>query len=414
MKLRDKNYGVSVQQKTLNRSALAGTDNAPVGESSKEAFDEFMNGAPRRPTDDGCTVQESRVHKGSYTPTTILVTCYRKAQPQEILFQLEPVLRKAGFTVNDILSLFQEELRNRGFEIYEVPDGVIGPLDGGDLRFVYITNDKGDSVDYERLPAAQIMRPSDVIQQDDGSYRQGFRLHARGWPVRGNVETLFVPEYNGIHKGELVECRWDKAEVVWRPTGKTKAVAAPWNVDSDIKEKSRIEFNKPLHNSGPKQKPIGQSSTGTPPKQEMRHLELRKTPVGTSDMIGRELEDHQLEEEAVKATERETTLWGPLHIHVCDRSRGEEIPDGSEFTIEVVHHCYWHKHCFDDLLENIPAKTFSEVEQIVTALRNRQWPGRGIDGFWLGSNHYDPRLVQLAEKLGLVKQPDKNEDEEAA
>jgi hypothetical protein len=44
---------------------------------------------------------------------TIALSCYRKAYPQEILFQLEPVLRKIGIRWWEIIGLFQEYLRQR-------------------------------------------------------------------------------------------------------------------------------------------------------------------------------------------------------------------------------------------------------------------------------------------------------------
>jgi hypothetical protein len=92
--------------------------------------------------------------------TRILVTCYRKAYPQEVLHQLEPVLRKAGFRWWDIIGLFQKELRKRGFQVYEIPDGQIGPPDGGDIRYVFITDEREDLNDSCPLPAPQVLRPS--------------------------------------------------------------------------------------------------------------------------------------------------------------------------------------------------------------------------------------------------------------
>lgn len=153
----------------------------------------------------------------------ITVSCYRKAYPQEILFQLEPVLRKAGFMWWDLVGLFQEELRRRGFEVLDVTE------DGeGDSHYICVTDEK-EGIDGSKLHAAQAMRPSEIIRRGDGTYQQGFRLHSRGWPADKPVETLFVPDYNGFHAGDLVQCRYDEKDRVWIPTGKTQSVAAPWN-----------------------------------------------------------------------------------------------------------------------------------------------------------------------------------------
>lgn len=156
----------------------------------------------------------------------ITVACYRKAYPQEILFQLEPVLRKAGLRWWEIIGLLQEELRRRGFEVFDVTED-----EEGDSHYICVTDGK-EHLEDSHPHLAQLMRPSEIIRRDDGSYQQGFRLHSRGWPAEQTVETLFVPDYNGIHVGDLVECRYDTREAVWRPGGKTKRVAAPWNAAS--------------------------------------------------------------------------------------------------------------------------------------------------------------------------------------
>ena len=46
------------------------------------------------------------------------------------------------------------------------------------------------------------------------------------------METLFVPDHNGFHIGDLIQCHYVKKDRVWIPTGKTQKVAAPWNENS--------------------------------------------------------------------------------------------------------------------------------------------------------------------------------------
>lgn len=159
----------------------------------------------------------------------ITVICHRKAYPQEILFQLEPVLRKAGLRWWDIIGLFQEELKERGFKVSEITDEYASPNEDGDLSYLSISDETAEPIDQSRLPYGQVVRPSELIREEDGSYHQGFRLHSRGWHAVKPVETLFVPEYHEFHTGKLVQCRYDRKEDVWIPTGKTEPVAAPWN-----------------------------------------------------------------------------------------------------------------------------------------------------------------------------------------
>jgi hypothetical protein len=159
---------------------------------------------------------------------TITIVCYRKAYPQEILTQLEPVLRKVGFTWKEIIGLFEERLREKGFEVFEIPDDPNDPCATDELRYLEITNEGAGVSNESKLPAPQVLRPSEIIRCKDGAYRQGFRLHSHGWPAERPIEKLFVPEYNGFHIGDLVQCRYDKEKCEWRPTGESKRVIARW------------------------------------------------------------------------------------------------------------------------------------------------------------------------------------------
>jgi hypothetical protein len=74
-------------------------------------------------------------------PMTIGVVCYRKAYPQEILFQVEPVLRHVGMKWWEILGLLKPYLRERGFEMHVWnPGDPSAQLD--EFTFVSITNDR--------------------------------------------------------------------------------------------------------------------------------------------------------------------------------------------------------------------------------------------------------------------------------
>lgn len=169
----------------------------------------------------------------------ITVICHRKAYPQEILFQLEPVLRKAGLRWWDIIGLLQEELKEKGFKVREITKDYASPNEDDDLSYLCITDEKAEPIDESRFPYGQLFRPSELIREDDGSYRQGFRLHSRGWHGVKPVETLFVPDDHGFGTGELVECHYDTKQAVWRPSGKTERVAAAWNVVSAQEDAQR-------------------------------------------------------------------------------------------------------------------------------------------------------------------------------
>lgn len=172
-----------------------------------------------------------KVQTDSRAPTSIGVMCYRKAYPQEVLFQLEPVLRKAGIRPVQIIAALQPLLEEQGFRIF-VHDLSDDPYFGSDdWMFLTISNQPNGAPSTVSDPApARWMRPSVIIRQPDGTLEQGFRLHGRGLdPAEGPLETLFVPDHDGFPTGELVECRWDKAEAVWKPTGKARKVAMPWD-----------------------------------------------------------------------------------------------------------------------------------------------------------------------------------------
>jgi len=137
---------------------------------------------------------------------TIALSCYRKAYPQEILFQLEPVLRKIGIRWWEIIGLFQEYLRQKGFEVFEVDPGWPDGYETDEIHFLHITNEKVPSIDPKLGPRAQIVRPSELIRQADGSCVQGFHLHLDPWGGHEPVETLFVPDDGCLHSGDLVKC----------------------------------------------------------------------------------------------------------------------------------------------------------------------------------------------------------------
>ena len=158
----------------------------------------------------------------------ITVVCYRKAYPQEILTQLEPVLRQVGLDWVEIVALFQGKLREKGFEIQEISDAPGEAWNAGDVHYLRITNEGANATTESRLPAPQVLRPSEIIRYEDGTYRQGFRLHARGWPENQPRETLFIPAYNAFHVGDLVECCHDEETREWRPSGQTRRVLANW------------------------------------------------------------------------------------------------------------------------------------------------------------------------------------------
>lgn len=77
------------------------------------------------------------------------VKCFRKAEPEEILAQLQPLLTEKQFMWQDIISAFQEPLRKRGLEIFVVPDDDTDPNASGDWTYLCITDEnlesKGDA-----------------------------------------------------------------------------------------------------------------------------------------------------------------------------------------------------------------------------------------------------------------------------
>jgi hypothetical protein len=156
----------------------------------------------------------------------VTIVCHRKAYPQEVLTQLEPVLRAVGFDWREIIELFQARLRQKGFEVFEIPDDPNDQYATDDLRYLQITNEGTDASN--KVTAPQLLRPSEIIRCADGTYRQGFRLHFRGWPANNPVETLFIPEHNGFHRGDLVECRYDAEKNEWRQAGEGRRVIANW------------------------------------------------------------------------------------------------------------------------------------------------------------------------------------------
>ncbi|MHC1769454.1 MAG: hypothetical protein AB9869_35085 [Verrucomicrobiia bacterium] len=168
----------------------------------------------------------------SKAPTTIGVMLYRKAKPQEILFQLEPVLRRAGLLPHQIISLLEKPLAKSGFKVFlhDLSDSDCT----GDWRFLTITDAKEGVPETATNPrAARWMRPSEIIRWSNGGVTQGFRLIPRGRHLAPKpVETLYVPDNDGFHTGELVECAWDELGGTWTPTGKSKTVSMPWNQDS--------------------------------------------------------------------------------------------------------------------------------------------------------------------------------------
>lgn len=94
----------------------------------------------------------------------ITVICHRKAYPQEILFQLEPVLRKAGLRWWDIIGHFQAELKEKGFEVHEITKDYASPNEDDDLSYLCITDEKAEPIDESRFPYGQVVRPSELIE----------------------------------------------------------------------------------------------------------------------------------------------------------------------------------------------------------------------------------------------------------
>ena len=73
------------------------------------------------------------------------IKCYRKAYPEEILKQLEPVLRDAGFMWHDIVAAFQGELEKRGLKIYVEPDDLTDQMAGSEYTYLCISDEKLES-----------------------------------------------------------------------------------------------------------------------------------------------------------------------------------------------------------------------------------------------------------------------------
>jgi len=95
-------------------------------------------------------------------------------------------------------------------------------------------------------------------------------------------------------------------------------------------------------------------------------------------------------------------------VRVYDRTdkEGVGIPPGADFV--VVGRLADSLDCSVTTILEKAVKTFPQVEQLVTELKETH---RYADSFTLQGN--DPRIVQLATKLGLVKLPE-NQDKGAA
>ena len=159
----------------------------------------------------------------------ITIVCYRKAYPQEILTQLEPVLREAGFDWKEIIALFRDKLQEKGgFQVFEIPDDPSDPFATDDIRFLQVLNEWSDAEGQSKLPAPQVLQSAEIMRYNDGTYRQGFRLHSQGLLQKTTVATLFVPDYNKYDIGVLVECHYDKESGAWRPAGEERRVVADW------------------------------------------------------------------------------------------------------------------------------------------------------------------------------------------
>jgi len=167
-------------------------------------------------------------------PLSIGVVSYRKAYPQEILVQLEPVLREVGMTPEEVLGCFEEFFRMRGFHIISCEPQPNGQDQSGEFDYLVVTNIPGSKAMsvVSECPPVQVIRPTEIIRMEDGRTVQGFRLGEYAWSAKKPIETLFVPDYGHLFKGTLIACLWDDTKAVWIPTGKTKRVAMPWNEDS--------------------------------------------------------------------------------------------------------------------------------------------------------------------------------------
>jgi hypothetical protein len=183
----------------------------------------FAEAAPR---------PDGNVQSASAPEIRVRIVCPRKAYPQLILFQLEPVLRKLNLVYGvQVLGLFADLLKAHGITIRECPLDIENPL-SGELSFYDLTSEDARDTGTASPPPMQTMRASEVIRWTDGSDKQAFSLEARGHYRVLPIKAFFIPDDNSYHIGTLVECEYDRAEGVWRATGKTKSVAAPWNENS--------------------------------------------------------------------------------------------------------------------------------------------------------------------------------------
>ena len=106
---------------------------------------------------------------------------------------------------------------------------------------------------------------------------------------------------------------------------------------------------------------------------------------------------------------RERPWIEDVWVRVYDRTdkEGVEIPPDADFV--VVSHSADSVVCRVTALLEKAVKTFPEVEQLVTELWETH---RYVDSFNLHGN--DPRLEQLAAKLGLVRLPTDHQSKGAA
>ena len=159
------------------------------------------------------------------------IVCPRKIDPQFILFQLEPVLRKLNLRYGvSTLSLFADFFESKGITIRECPLEIDNPLNC-ELTFFDLLSEGEEDIGASP-PKSQTMLPSTIIRLQDGSEVQGFSLRAPFDHRTLPAETFYIPDHNSFHIGALVECTYDRTEEVWKANGKGKRVQAAWNEQS--------------------------------------------------------------------------------------------------------------------------------------------------------------------------------------
>jgi hypothetical protein len=132
--------------------------------------------------------------------------------------------------------------------------------------------------------------------------------------------------------------------------------------------------------------------------------------MNTSKLIGKEVEEFLSEQ---KQEEDKVLCW-ELIVRVFDRSDDVEIPEGAEFLVVVTEDFLATYDSYYEVLETRLASSFSQVEQIVTEIRDKSLADQYLSKacFVVRGNWSDARLAQLAAKLGLVKMNENGESPE--